>query len=410
MTKYRYRAYLNDGGIDAGLVDAPDRSEALKTLVAGGKSVFDLEEASGTAVAVKPSAGKVRAPLITLSRPRPESLFTELAVLMRAGMTVVQALAAVADGEPPGARKDLLERILGALTSGRQASEAFADAGVFRPDAVALISSGDAAGNLAEVFSLLAAEHEAREKQRAEIREAMAYPAFLVLMMIAAVTVITFVLVPSIAPVFEGADIETPPVVTLLVGLRSFLLDWGPVLAVAAGGLAIVLVISPGFRAGIGRSLGGIAGRLPLVGTIRRNLEIGRYLRSLSMMLRGGSSMASSLQLAARGCGNPRLRQRFEAVHEDVAHGQRLAQAIRDTGLFPAKVVSLVTAGDSVNRLPEVTASAADIIDSEARQRIKLLLSLMTPVMTILLGTMIGGLIVSIMTALLSINSAALPG
>lgn len=408
--KFRYRAYLANGTIDTGVVDARDRSDALKTLVAGGKSVFDLEEATAGKARPKPSGStKRRSSFLTLSRPKPEGLFAELAVLMRAGMTVVQALHAVADGEPEGLRKDLLERVIGALTSGRQASEAFAEAGAFRPDAVALIASGDAAGNLGEVFNLLAAENEAREKRRAEIREAMAYPLFLVFMMVVAVLMLTFVLVPSIAPVFDGADVETPPVVALLTSLRAFLLDWGTLIVLLFAALALLLTLFGSLRASAAGAFGGFMSRLPVVGSIRRKLELGRYLRSLSMMLRGGSSMASSLLLAARGSTNPAMRRQFEAVYDDVAHGQRLAFALRETGLFPPKVISLVTAGDNVNRLPDVTASAAEIVDSEARQRIKVLLSLMTPVMTILLGLMIGGLIVSIMTALLSINSAALP-
>jgi general secretion pathway protein F len=329
--------------------------------------------------------------------------------MMRAGMTVVQALGAIAEGEEPGPRRELLEGILGSITSGMDAASAFEQSGVFRSDAVSMIASGDAAGNLGDVFSLLATEYEVREKHRAQIREAIAYPIFLLFMMCGAVGLLTFVLVPAIEPIFQDSDAEMPVIVSALVALRNTLTVWAvPIVAVFAGLVAMTILL-PGFRRGLAGLFGQIVGCVPLVGTIRRNLELARYLRSLSMLLRGGASMAGALALSAKGCNDPAVRGRMEGVHDDVSHGQRLATAIRDTGLFPSKVVSLVTAGDSVNRLPDVTASAAAIIDAEARQKINVMLSLMTPVMTIMLGAMIGGLVLSIMSALLSINATALP-
>jgi general secretion pathway protein F len=407
--KFRYRAYLVNGAVDTGEVDARDRAEALKTLMGAGKSVFDIQEAGAgkKGAAAKPE----RKPLFPGLRraQKPESLFTEMSVLMKAGMTVVQALAAITEGENPGPRRDLLEGILGAITSGRDAGTAFADSGKFRNDAVSMIASGDSAGNLGEVFSLLATEYEAREKNRAQIREAIAYPLFLCVMVLGAIGLLTFVLVPALEPIFDGSQVEMPVIVSALVSLRAILQQWALPLGAALGGVIALAVLLPGFRRGLAAMSMRVVARLPMVGSIRRNLELARYLRSLSMLLRGGASMANALALSAKGCTDAVIRKNMEGVHDEVAHGQRLAFAIRETGLFPSKIVSLVTAGDNVNRLPDVTASAAGIIEGETRQRINVLLSLMTPLMTILLGIMIGGLVLSIMSALLSINSAALP-
>ncbi|TCD16663.1 type II secretion system F family protein [Oricola cellulosilytica] len=406
--KFRYRAYLTNGAVDIGEVNARDRAEALKELVAAGKSVFDIEDAE---VSVSPAFKPARSRSLFRFRRRqkPESLFVEMSVLMRAGMTVVQALAAIAEGEEPGPRRELLQEILAAVTSGKDAATAFSQAKVFRSDALSLIASGDAAGNLGEVFALLATEHEAREKHRARIREAIAYPVFLLFMMTGAVGLLTFVLVPAIEPIFDGSQAEMPAIVAALVVLRTTLTDWALPLAIGLAAITASVVVSPSFRKALAGLFFRVTGRIPLLGPIRRNLELARYLSSLSMLLRGGASMASALALSAKGCNDQAIRSRMEAVHDEVAHGQRLATAIRETGLFGPKVVSLVTAGDSVNRLPDVTASAASIIDAEARQRIGVLLALMTPAITILLGIMIGGLVLSIMSALLSINSAALP-
>lgn len=402
---FAYRAISNGGSQDNGVVEAASQQEALRKLVAGGRTVFALSETeAGPAAASLPK----RFSLTSGNRKvNAALLFSDLAMLTGAGLTVTQSLQTMRASAANKAQQAAAELIAAEMAAGRSAADAFARLETVPDDALAMIASGENAGSLPQVFAGLASRMEEQAKTRTTILNALAYPAFLIVLMCLALGVVTFVLVPSLEPVFANSGKPPPFAIGVFTWLRGFLINGAPFAALAAAVVAIALLI-PARRRSLGMQLQPAMLRMPFVGSMIRSEGVSRYLSSLSMMLENGAPMAQSLSMAAQSAAFPALRQRLIKVRDEVSAGRRLPQALQDTGLFDGRTLSLIGVGYDAGRLPQVAAKAAQLINATSRERLSRSVALLTPVLTIFMGLVIGGLVVSVMTALLAINELAI--
>jgi general secretion pathway protein F len=402
---FAYRSILNSGSQDNGAIEAPNRQEALRKLAAGGRTVFELVDVSATTDAAR--AKRRTSFLLGSPRADPARLFSDLAILTGAGLTVTQALQTMRTSGANAAQNAAADLIATEMSAGRSASDAFSALGTVSGDALAMIASGENAGSLPQVFASIASRMEARAKVRTTVLNALAYPAFLIVLMVVALGVVTFVLVPSIEPVFANSGKQAPFAIRSFAALRVFLVEAAPLAVLAAGAGAIAFLL-PSVRGRLAARVQGAALRLPLVGRAIRSEGLSRYLTSLSMLLENGTPMAQSLSLSAQSSANPALRNSLMKARDDVSAGRRLPQALKDTGLFDAQALSLIAVGYDAGRLPSMAARAADLIDTTSRERLNRFIAMLTPALTIVMGIVIGGLVVSVMTALLAINELAI--
>lgn len=402
---FKFKAYLVNGSEDRGVMDAPSKQEALRLLSAKGRSAFFLEEVSVETKAIKDNE---RTPFrLNAGRVNPTRLFYDLAMLTDAGLTITQSLRSVRATEPDRAQRKAIETIEAAMSSGKTASQSFALVGDIPRDALGLIASGESAGRLPSIFKSLAAHHEERQKARSAMIAALAYPAFLFVLMALAIGVITFVLVPSIEPIFENADRPAPFIIDSLSQLRMILEQCSILfiaLLIGLGCLSFVPQVRDYFQIMSQRMLL----RLPIAGSLITKRGLSQYLSSLSILLEHGGTMANALLLSAECSPVAQFRPILLKVRDKVTSGSALTPALRESGLFDERILSLIAVGDEANRLPLVAAHAANIIQDEAQARLSKFLSALTPAITIVLGLLIGGLVVSVMSALLSINDLAL--
>ncbi len=402
---FAYRSILNSGGQDNGAIEAPTRQEALRKLAADGRTVFELVEVRATKGA---APAKKRDRLSFGSRGAdPARLFSDLAMLTGAGLTVTQALQTMRTSGANAAQNAAADLIATEMSAGRSASDAFSRLGTVSGDALAMIASGENAGSLPQVFASIASRMEDRAKVRTTVLNALAYPAFLIVLMAVALGIVTFVLVPSIEPVFANSGKQAPFAIRSFAALRVFLVEAAPLAVLAVGAGAITFLL-PSVRGRLAARVQGAALRLPLVGRTIRSEGLSRYLTSLSMLLENGAPMAQALSLSAQSAANPALRKSLMKARDDVSAGRRLPQALKDTGLFDAQTLSLIAVGYDAGRLPAVAARAADLIDTTSREQLNRFIAMLTPALTIVMGIVIGGLVVSVMTALLAINELAI--
>ena len=404
---FQYRAYLNDGRGDAGEIDAAGKPEALRLLASKGLSVFELTEATARvrtadSVGLKPSRFPFAGKSVDFLR-----LFADLALLTGAGLTVTQSLRSMRSTETAAAQQSVVIGLLDNMVSGTGAAASFAAVKSIPPECLGMISSGENAGRLPEVFGALAAQYEERAKLRSQLLNALAYPLFLTVLMIAAIGVLTFALVPSIAPIFENSGQPAPFIVAALTRLRAGLASGFAVTVLAAGALLLLLSLLPQTRAAAAGAFQKLILHVPLAGPIIRKSVQARYLSSFALLIGNGAPMARALELAAQSAAMPAFKQILLSVRDNVSSGEKLPAALKDCGLFDPRIVSLIAVGDEANRLPAVAKRAAQILEGEAQNAIMRLTAMLTPALTIIMGLLIGGLVVTVMTALLSINEIA---
>lgn len=405
---FTYRAYLANGREETGAVEAGSEADAIRRLAAKGRVAFQVkpaasDEAPGRFDALRGLLSNRGGGRFSQAR-----LFLDLAILTEAGMTLPQALRGLVAGESVLAHKRVIETVAVSMTNGRSAAEAFGQIEKLSPETVALIASGERSAQMPAVLRALATQMTEQERRLSEFRQALAYPAFLLVMMCLALGVVIFVLVPSLMPIFENAGQQAPVIMRTLNSIGEAAVD--PMSQLLLMGL--VLAASTLVLSDVRKALAPIVQRtvlsLPFIGQAIHKTNSARYLASLSMLIGGGTPMTEALALAANSNPITALRTRLATVRDHVAAGERLPAAMEKTRLFDPKIISLVAVGDEVNRLPVVLGRASAILDNEAKLTISRMLAALTPTMTIVLGLVIGGLVVSVMTALLSINDLAI--
>ncbi|MEZ2224262.1 type II secretion system F family protein [Rhizobium sp. RCC_161_2] len=402
MPNFSYVGFSKDGTRKRGVLEALGEAEARLRLRADGLKVLELSEA-------RRSRSRIAFPVTRIlpAKANLERFFADIAMLMDAGLGLDRALKAMAADQGNQANSMLAKELIERLASGKAPSEAFQAIGDAGRDIAALIASGEQTGKLPVIFGVIANNLERQRAQRSQITEAIAYPAFLVLMMCVALLIVTFFLVPAILPIFEGAGRPAPLMIRSLDVLRALLVNWGPVLALAPL-LVGLLALRSAQRARLKAFISNAAISLPLIGAFIRKQGLARYLHSLALLLGNGVEMPKALAFAAATCPIATYSTPLETVRERVLSGSRLPDALGEAAIFPSAVVSLVAIGDEVNTLSTVLFRSAELLEGEALRSQGRLLALMTPVITIAMGGLIGGLVISVMSALLGINDLSL--
>lgn len=399
MTRFSYRTYGKDGTETKGVIDAGSRLEAARLVSKSGGKLVDLREETVSFRTIPAIWAKI-APRNAINY---HHLFSELAILLQAGFTIDAALKAIAASQKGKAG---LAEIVEAIGSGSSFSEAVAKRADVNPAVTALLVSGEHSGRLDEVVLVLAAMFEEEKKRKADILEALLYPAFLVLMMVFAVGIIMFALVPAIDPVFEGIADKRPVLISALAAGRLFLLSYGWLIPIGflLGGAAVLYAR----QTAKGRdALSLIWLRMPFLGRISGARGCARYLHVLGMLLANGVPMKKALELSALSCPVTAYQSKMTAIRSAVITGMPFRKAARDAGLFDSTSMSLIEMGDEANKLPDALKRAAFLLETEASRDIRRTLTLLTPAITIVMGGAIGGIVVSVMDALLSINNLA---
>ncbi|WP_275787011.1 type II secretion system F family protein [Pararhizobium gei] len=398
MTLYHYVAQGADGRRFKGTVDAASREAAARLVSKGGQRLLDISEHG-------PAGGHVFK-RFSLSRRNMlgfRSLFSELSILLEAGFTIDAALRALAATR----KKGDIAAVVDAMAAGKAFSEAARGLAGADEASIALLISGEHSGRLSEVVSILSRMFEEDRKRSSEALEALVYPAFLVVMMLAATGIITFALVPAIDPVFDGMDQKRPASIAMLASLRLFLLAYGWTL-LAGLVTAAAAMIAAGRTVAGRRQLSVAVLKVPLFGSIVSRRGCARYLYVLGMLLENGVGVKRALGLAAKACPVSAYRERLLAIQESVGAGAPLRTVARTSRLFDATTLSLIEVGDEANRLPDALKRAAFLLDSGTARAIQRMLMLLTPTVTVAMGLAIGGIVLSLMDALLSINDMAL--
>lgn len=401
-TRFKFRAYSQSGGQDSGFVMALDRADAVRQLSQAGKIPYEIKQVEGT-------AATSTSPLRGLFQPKLDltHFLSELAVIIGSGFNVDIALKAVADAESNKAQKARIQAIHAQITEGKSVAEAFASQPGMPPDVVALVASGESSGRLDLVVSELAKSHALRAKRNGEIGEAMVYPAFLLLIMVGALLVLSLYLVPALEPIFSNAGATPPFIVRALGGFGETIKQFGFLILACLGGLGLLLAVflqRPSTRA----RLMDVAARVPGLAGLVRSTTRERYLSTMSLLLGNGVPMLDAMNLAADTATSAGHKARLLQARLRVASGEPIWQALKSSDAFPDSMLSLIRLGEESNNLATMMGRSGAMTQAQMQRTISRALALLTPAMTILLGGLVGSLVISVMTTLLSINELAI--
>ncbi|WFU18759.1 type II secretion system F family protein [Bradyrhizobium sp. CB3481] len=418
MATFHYRAYTERGAVTAGTIVADGLDAAIDTLYGSGLTPFETSMADqATERAGAPSDPAREAETSIWKRELIQSnrfglkeltAFTvELASLINSGLTLDAAFRIIAGpgASPKTAR--LANGLLRDVLAGLQLSEAMAQRpDVFPSDYRAILAAGEAGGVTGQVLTQIAELLARRLEIRNKITSALVYPMILILMSLVSVLVIVFVLIPSISPIFVDAGLPLPGILHFFEELQD---NWLIVLLAAAlfGAAGFVLWGKAKQNPEIMLAADRLKCSLPVIGGLVRHREAGGFARALGTLLVARVPLMSAMQTARGLVTNRHLNALYEGAIKRVPEGTPLSRAFDGDGVLPPASLRLVAVGEESGQLGPMLIQVASVIEADLQRRIERMVGLLTPALTLLIGGSIGGLIMHVMSAVLSINNLA---
>jgi general secretion pathway protein F len=401
MPQFRYRAVTPAGEFVAGEVEAPSRQEVLRRIEYLGHMAIEAEPATASMLAR-------RGGFFALStNPREVTAFLrELALLLRARVTLEAALHTLGDDTGKG-----LTRFAGALRASISAGESFADAlerhpAIIEPAYVAMVRAGEASGNLDSVVHAIVEDRARRHLLAERIGSAIRYPCFLVG---SAALILVFFLVyvvPQFEPVFKDLGAKLNSGAAVVIAASTWLR--GNVDMVLGSSIALILAAWFVFkRPQTRKTMVAALSCVPGIAGLLRDRRAARLLGTLGLLVENGVALPTALKILRDIVTEPRHATAAERVHEQVRNGRRFADALAETDLLPPLAVRMLRVGDETGDLASIARHAAQFYEHKLGTGLDRLMGAIGPIVIILVSIVIGGLIVSIMSALLSITDLA---
>ncbi|MDH5264372.1 MAG: type II secretion system F family protein [Betaproteobacteria bacterium] len=404
MPVFQYKAVTPAGEVLEGAMDASSHKGVIERLRDMGYTPIRAFEAGAAEVA--PTGRRASSgPWLRrgVSADEVGVLTQEIATLLGAGLPLdrsLEILVGLAENDRVAA---VLTKVRNEVRGGASLSKALEAQGtVFSRFYVNMIRAGEAGGALADVLARLSEFMERSKELRESVKSALIYPAILVFVAVLSVAVLLGVVVPQFEPIFAQSGKALPFVTELVLGAGALMRGywWAFVL----GGVAMVFIVSrrlrtPEAKLGWDRVVLG----LPVVGDLVAKVETARLARTLGTLLRNGVSLVNALSIARETMDNTYLAAALAEIGRELKTGRGFAKPMMETRRFPPFAVHMIQVGEETGRLDRMLLDVADVYDREVARAVKRSLALLEPAMILFLTFVVGGVILSILAAMLTI-------
>lgn len=404
MPLFTYKAINSLGETEEGLREAPDEALLVAALQAEGYIPVRVGPASPRSFLGLGLGGKQ-----SKLSGKDIVLFTgELATLLESGLPLDKSLLVLMDLTEDNERlTKLIAKVLEKVKSGSSLADALEiQAGVFTKFYLNMVRAGEAGGSLGEVLTRLAEYLESAQELKDTVSTALIYPAILLIMSLASLFIMLTFVVPQFTEMFASAGKELPVSTQVVVGLAEWLQSYWWVVIGSVLGISSYMKyqMADPVRKKVwdGRFL-----KLPLFGTILLNKETANISRTLGTLLGNGVSIIAALVIVRETVDNLVVAAAIADTEEQIKQGRHISDALLEKAIFPKMATQMIKMGEETGRLEEMLLRVATLYDKQLRVAIQRMLALLEPALIITLGLMIGGIIVSILLAILSVNDLA---
>ncbi len=331
----------------------------------------------------------------------------QLATMMKAGVPLVQALDIVGKGHDNPSMQELILSIKAEVEGGTSLTNALRKHPMQFDDLFCnLVQAGEQAGVLETLLDRIATYKEKTESLKKKIKKALFYPAAVIIVGIVVTGIILMFVVPTFEDLFKSFGAELPAFTQMVIDMSNYLRDnWWLVLLVFA---AVVVLISnlwkrsPKFREMVDRTLL----HSPIFGVIFHKSAIARFARTTSTMFAAGVPMVEALDSVSGATGSVVYGNAVKQMRDDIATGQSLRLSMEQQDLFPHMVKQMVAIGEESGSLDDMLGKVADFYEEEVDNAVDALSSLLEPLIMVVLGTLVGGLVVAMYLPIFKLGAA----
>lgn len=325
------------------------------------------------------------------------TLFTrQLATMMKSGVPLLQAFDIVGKGHSNRALSKLLADVKVDVETGSNLTDAFRKYPLYF-DALYcnLVGAGEAAGILDSILDRLATYKEKIQAIKGKIKSALFYPISIIVVAFIITAIIMIFVIPAFKDLFEGFGAELPAPTLLVMTISDFFVAyWWAIIGILGGGIYAFFYT---WKRSISmqRVMDRLVLKLPIFGEVIRKATIARWSRTLSTMFAAGVPLVESLDSVAGAAGNYIYYEATKNIQLDVSTGNSLMSSMASTNVFPNMVIQMVAIGEEAGSLDSMLGKIADFYEAEVDDAVAALSSLMEPMIMVVLGTLIGGMVIA---------------
>jgi len=429
MSQFSYKAVNRSGGHVRGTIEAIDRRSAVASLTDKGHFVTELAQKTQDTrhktqdLGLESGVCSLESGVWSLESAKTQdtrhktldlswfmqfgsrkvtskdvlAMTTQLSTALQAGLPLLNGLKLIHEQQHRAATREMLGALVNAVSSGQSLSEAMAmHERIFNPLYLSMIRVGETGGILEQTTAQLAGILTRDEKIKTNMKNASAYPIFVLCIGLVSVTIIITWILPTIIGTISESGALLPWPTRMLLGISGFT----KALLTKVYGWIILALIGAGVYYLIRwtRSEGRIKWdtfklRIPVLGSVLRTIAVGRFARTLGALTKGGVIILEALSVVRDTLGNELLGREIDTVAEKVKRGESLAEPLSESGNFPPLLVQIVSIGEQTGKLDELLLNAADTFDSEADSAVNRFMAIFPALLILLLALVIGFII-----------------
>ena len=391
MSVFAYRG-RTAGGVITGELEASDRMSVVAQLRAKGVVATAVRERTPRAGILASWQGRRRR-----AKDKHLAIYTrQFSTMIDAGLPIVQCLTILSEQSD----STVLRSVTAAIARDVEGGSTLADAyrkypRTFQELYVNMLQAGEAAGILDVVLQRLATYIEKAASLKRKVKSAMVYPTTIISVAIVIIIFMMTFVIPVFATMFAQLGAELPLPTKIVLAMSEFTRSY--VLLILAALIGLVFAVRAVYRTERGSTvIDGFMLKIPVVGTLVRKVAVARFTRTLGTLVAAGVPILEGLRITARSAGNRVVQGAVMLAREAVTAGRPLSEPLRNAPVFPPMVVHMISVGESTGALDQMLSKIADFYDDEVDSAVGALMSLLEPVMIVILGVIIGGLVVAL--------------
>ena len=403
MPRYRFEALTYAGKSERGSVEAESTRAVRQTLMA--KQLVPVTIELETEWGQKPFWNKWFSQNKPLSRADLAVITKQIAILVRSGVQIDEALTVLAEETSQAHVKTVLQAVVSELRAGLPLSRAIAgQPQSFDPLYQGVVGAAEQSGKMGQVLTQLAEFLEKRQALKQKAMGALAYPIMLTGVAFMIVLFLMTYVVPQIARVFQSSKQVLPFSTRFILALSDFMVNWG--------WLLLALIVAGFFygrralaKEDIRLKFDRILLNLPLLGPLLLGFETARFANTMAMLVSANVPILTALHSARSTLSNSVLRVAIDSTEIRLREGATLARALGSQGVFSPILIHLIRSGEASGKLGEMLKYGAENAELESEQKTKIFTSLLEPLLILVMGLMVLGIVMAVMQPILEMNS-----
>ena len=398
MKNFKYRAMKSDGTKVEGRFEANSKADVMNMITTSGYYPLMVEEII--------ESKQIEFKLFEKVTTKDLAIFCrQFYTMLNAGVSITNAISILSNELPNKKLREILSDIEDDIKKGETLSESMARHKKYFPQLlISMVESGEISGNIDEMMLRMSVHFEKEYKLNNKIKSAMTYPSVLSVVAIGAVMFIMTFVMPTFVDMFEEEGIALPMITRALLGASEFLSNNLIFILIF---IAILVVAFNAYK----KTPNGIVVMsklklsLPVLGTLNKKIIVSRFTRTLSTLLSAGVSLVHALPTVAGVLENKVAEDAILKIRERVVRGDGLSSPIRENYIFPKMLSSMIKIGEESGSLDDILNKTADFYDDEVEQAIQTATSLIEPLLIVVMGVVIGGIVISIMLPMFDMYS-----